>query len=99
MLGEILEKCEKVCDVSRIKFDLYLKYKQHVKYFSELDDLTLHIIPDETFINSIKSMMVNRMKKANKKNHDELCIGLTKGALKDSLEISNFILFLNIWTF
>lgn len=97
MLEEILDECEKICDVSRVKFDLYLKYRVHLKYFSGTDNLTIHIIPeDETFISSMKSMLVNRMKKANKKKHDELCIGLTKGAVKDSIDISNFILFLKI---
>jgi hypothetical protein len=96
VLEEMLEKCETKCKVSRIKFDLYLKYKQHERYFSELDNLTIHNIPDELFINSMKSMLVNRMKKANKKKHDELCIGLTKSSVKTSIEISNFILFLKI---
>lgn len=96
ILEEILDACEEACEVSRIKFDLYLKYTQHVKYFSETDNLSIHIIPDEAFITSIKSTLVNRMKKANKKNHDELCIGLSKGAVKDSIEMSNFILFLKI---
>lgn len=96
MLEEILDKCEKVCEVSRIKFDLYLRYKQHNSYFPDTDNLTIRNIPNETFISSIKSMMVNRMKKANKKNHDELCIGLSKGAVKSSIDVSNFILFLKI---
>ena len=97
-LSKILVECENVCGVSRIQFDLYLKYKQHLKYFSEIDNLTIHVIPkeNELFITSMKSMLVGRMKKANKKNHDELCIGLSKGAVKYSLEISNFILFLKI---
>lgn len=74
VLEKMLEKCETKCEVSRIQFDLYLKYKQHERYFSETEDLTIHIIPrkNESFIHSMKTMLDSRMKKASKKNHDEL---------------------------
>ena len=94
VLEEILDACEKVCDVSPIKFDLYLKFAKHTEYFPHLDNLSIHIIPNKSFISSIKSTLVNRMK--GSRNHDELCIGLEEEAVESSLDVSNFILFLKI---
>jgi hypothetical protein len=93
VLEEILDACEKVSDVSHIKFDLYLKYSQHTKYFPHIDNLTIHIIP-KSFISSIKSTLVRRMKKS--KRNGELCIGLEEEAVESSVDTSNFILFLKI---
>ena len=96
-LKEILDECERVCEVSRIQFDLYLTFRQHVRYFPELDDLTIHIIPkkDET-LNHIKSTLMNRMKPDNKIKHDELCIGLDEEVVESAVDDNNFILFLKI---
>ena len=94
VLEEILDACEKVCDVSPIKFDLYLKFAKHTEYFPHIDNLTIHIIPSKSFISSIKSTLVNRMK--GSRNHDELCIGLEEDVVQSSLDVSNFILFLKI---
>ena len=94
VLEELLDACEKVCDVSPIKFDLYLKFAKHTEYFPHLDNLSIHIIPNKSFISSIKSTLVNRMK--GSRNHDELCIGLEEEAVESSLDVSNFILFLKI---
>lgn len=95
VLEEILAKCEAQC-VSRIQFDLYLKYTQHRIYFPDLENLTIHNIGDETFIDSIKSLLISRMNKASRKTHSELCIGLNKKAVSRSVEDNNFILFLKI---
>jgi len=96
ILEKILDQCEKVCDVSRIKFELFLKFDHHRQYFPNIEDLTIHNIPakNDTFIISVKKMLVDRMKRKSK--HNELCIGLNESVVIQSSETSNFILFLKI---
>ena len=95
VLEEILDACEKVSNVSRIKFDLYLKYTQHTRYFPYIDNLTIHIIKDKSFLSSIKSTLVKRMNKSSKRNNDELCIGLEEEVVKSSVDVSNYPFFKN----
>lgn len=91
---------ESIAEVSRIKFELYLKFSPHRKYFKPVDNLSIHDIPkrevDEAFLYVLKSKISNRMTKKSRKNFTQLCIGLNSDVVGKSIFENNFILFLKI---